>query len=49
MAELGLQQFRPRLEDARRKETGLFVSRVLERALRMLAEATSFPATAHAT
>jgi HEAT repeat protein len=49
VAELGLQAFRPRLEDARRRETGLFVSRVLERALRMLAEATSFPTTAHAT
>jgi AAA family ATP:ADP antiporter len=49
VAELGLQAFRPRLEEARRRETGLFVSRVLERALRMLAEATSFPTTAHAT
>lgn len=49
VAELGLQDFRPRLEDAKKRETGLFVSRVLERALRMLAEAASFPTTAHAT
>jgi ATP:ADP antiporter, AAA family len=49
VAELGLQTFRPRLEAARTKETGLFVSRVLERALRMLTEAAAVPRTAHAT
>ena len=38
VAELGLTDFRPRLEEAQRKETGLFVTRVLERALRLLSE-----------
>ena len=48
VAELGLTDFRPRLEAAQKKETGLFVSRVLERALRLLAEA-GLRQAAHAT
>ena len=38
VAELGLTEFRPRLEAAQKTETGLFVTRVLERALRLLSE-----------
>ncbi len=49
VAELGLTDFRPRLEAAQKKETGLFVSRVLERALRLLADAGLRQAAAHAT
>jgi ATP/ADP translocase len=49
VAELGLTDFRPRLEAAQQKETGLFVSRVLERALRLLADAELRQAEAHAT
>lgn len=49
VAELGLTDFRPRLEEAQKKETGLFVSRVLERALRLLSEAGLRQAAAHAT
>ena len=48
VAELGLTDFRPRLEAAQKKETGLFVSRVLERALRLLGEA-GLRQAAHAT
>lgn len=49
VAELGLTEFRPRLEAAQKKETGLFVTRVLERALRLLAEAGLRQTEAHAT
>ena len=49
VAELGLTDFRPRLEAAQKKETGLFVTRVLERALRLLSEAGLRQAAAHAT
>jgi HEAT repeat protein len=48
VAELGLTDFRPRLEEARKKETGLFVTRVLERALRLLSE-PGLRQAAHAT
>jgi hypothetical protein len=48
VAELGLTDFRPRLLAAQKEETGLFVSRVLERALRLLAEA-GLRSAAHAT
>jgi HEAT repeat protein len=37
IGELGLVGLRPRLEDLRRRETGFFVGRVVERALRLLA------------
>ena len=49
VGELGLTEFRPRLEAAQKKETGLFVSRVLERALRLLAETGLRRTEAHAT
>ena len=49
VAELGLTDFLPRLEAAQKKETGLFVTRVLERALRLLSEAGLRQAAAHAT
>ena len=49
VAELGLTDFLPRLEAAQKMETGLFVTRVLERALRLLSEAGLRQAAAHAT
>jgi hypothetical protein len=49
VAELGLTDFRPRLEEAQKKETGLFVTRVLERALRLLSEPGLRQAAIHAS
>jgi len=47
VGELGITSFRGRLEAIREQETGLFVSRVLERALQLLA-GTGGPRLAHA-